>query len=345
MLRSRVWILFFAPWLASEELPFKSYTTADGLPSNRVFRVIQDSRGFLWMGTVEGLSRFDGYQFTNYQLDQNLPSRYVSDIVETRSGELWLATGAGLARFNAGGTAASRFALYRPNEANKRLGVYSLTQDRAGIIWCGTRDGLFRLDPSKPDAVLQRVDIGLPTDTRGREVESLFEDSRGAIWIGAGPWIYRRMPEGTIERYPLENPPPGYNRIHCFQEDRAGRIWGGGDNATYRFVPDPRPGRPLIEQRFFGKQRANALLPTSDGSLWVAALSLQQIQFSERGEVSAIHTYGRAEGLVDQGQQSLTEDREGNLWVGTYTGGAMKIIRRGFTKYGTSEGITWVRSV
>jgi signal transduction histidine kinase len=77
----------------------------------------------------------------------------------------------------------------------------------------------------------------------------------------------------------------------------------------------------------------------------VANSFLQQIEFSEQGEVSAIHTYGRAEGLVDLGTESLAEDHDGNLWVGTYTGGAMKITRKGFTRYGRSEGFSRVRSV
>ena len=344
--RGVVYVLLFTPWLASEELPFKSYTAADGLASNRVYHILQDSRGFLWMGTAGGLSRFDGYQFTNYPLDPGVSSPSVSEILEARSGELWLATAAGLARFNHSGVSpASRFIFYGPDAGNKRLSVYGLIQDRAGNIWCGTENGLFRLDLSKPGAVLQPVEIGLPLDTRAREVEAVFEDSRGALWIGAGPWVYRRMQDGVVERYPLENPPPGYNRIHCFREDRTGRIWAGGDIATYRFVAEPHPGRPLIERRFFPHRRANALLAASDGSFWVANSYLQQIEFSERGDVSSIHTYGRAEGFVDLGTCILAEDHNGNLWVGTYTGGAMKIIRKGFTRYGRGEGISHVRSV
>src|SRR5215471_13483629 len=84
----------------AERLPIRVYTTADGLPRDQINRIVRDSRGFLWFCTPEGLSRFDGYAFTNYTTDQGLPSRNVNDLLETRSGVYWVATSNGIARFN-----------------------------------------------------------------------------------------------------------------------------------------------------------------------------------------------------------------------------------------------------
>ena len=86
--------------LRAEQLPIKVYTTADGILRDRVNRIKQDSRGFLWFCTEEGLSRFDGYQFTNYTTNQGLPHRLVTDVLETQEGEYWIATGGGLSRFD-----------------------------------------------------------------------------------------------------------------------------------------------------------------------------------------------------------------------------------------------------
>src|SRR5262249_23924726 len=80
---------------SAERLPIKTYTTADGLARDSINRIVLDSHGFLWFCTPEGLSRFDGYRFTNYGTDQGLPSRFVEDLLETRSGEYWAATQAG----------------------------------------------------------------------------------------------------------------------------------------------------------------------------------------------------------------------------------------------------------
>src|SRR3989440_9050040 len=84
----------------AERLPLKSYTTADGLAHNVINKIVRDSRGFLWFCTEEGLSRFDGYTFTNYGPDQGLPHTSVNDILETRAGNYWVATNGGLAKFD-----------------------------------------------------------------------------------------------------------------------------------------------------------------------------------------------------------------------------------------------------
>src|SRR5215510_6932837 len=95
--------LTYSQPLRAERLPLKSYNTADGLANNEINRIVRDSRGFLWFCTSEGLSRFDGYSFTNYGVDQGLPHRTVTDLLETRGGELWVATSGGLVRFNPSG--------------------------------------------------------------------------------------------------------------------------------------------------------------------------------------------------------------------------------------------------
>src|SRR5262245_35938727 len=93
-------LLLVPATLHAERLPLKSYTVADGLPNNVINKIVRDSRGFLWFCTGEGLSRFDGYSFTNYGDEQGLPHTTVNDFLETRNGELWVATSGGLVLFN-----------------------------------------------------------------------------------------------------------------------------------------------------------------------------------------------------------------------------------------------------
>src|SRR5215510_11733108 len=83
----------------AERLPIKSYTTADGLVRDHIIRIVQDSKGFLWFCTSEGLSRFDGYKFTNYGTEDGLAGRVVFDFLEARAGVYWAATNGGLCRF------------------------------------------------------------------------------------------------------------------------------------------------------------------------------------------------------------------------------------------------------
>src|SRR5204863_4208942 len=97
-------LLAFAITAHAQQLPIKTYTTVDGLPSNFINRIVKDSRGFLWFCTQEGLARFDGYTFTNFGVDQGLPSPAINDLLETRGGEYWVATAGGLVRFDPRGT-------------------------------------------------------------------------------------------------------------------------------------------------------------------------------------------------------------------------------------------------
>ena len=135
-------LMIAAVSISAERLPVKTYTTSDGLPYDEVNRIKQDSRGFLWFCTNDGLSRFDGYGFTNYTTDDGLPHRMVNDIIETRDGVTWVATNGGLARFNPrgkrgvalkgaevsvdrAGTAEPMFITYSPEDAPlpKPIGV------------------------------------------------------------------------------------------------------------------------------------------------------------------------------------------------------------------------------
>src|SRR5215203_1720525 len=99
----------------AEQLPIRTYTTADGLPRDRVFKIVPDPRGFLWFCTYDGLSRFDGYEFVNYSVAQGLPHRVVFDLLITRPGDYWVATLAGVARFNPlASSSESKFKTYVP---------------------------------------------------------------------------------------------------------------------------------------------------------------------------------------------------------------------------------------
>src|SRR5215467_1069658 len=115
----------------AERLPLKSYTAADGLAHNNVQRIVCDSRGFLWFCTFEGLSRFDGYDFTTYGAEHGLPSQVINDLLETREGEYWVATEAGLCRFNPNGVMPRRATDGTPEAAASKtmFTVYSPGED------------------------------------------------------------------------------------------------------------------------------------------------------------------------------------------------------------------------
>ena len=100
-------ILFLPSALKAEHLPIKTYTVADGLLRDSISKITQDSRGFLWFCTAEGVSRFDGVEMTNFTVADGLPARQVNDFLETGNGMIYIATDKGLARLNPNGLRAS----------------------------------------------------------------------------------------------------------------------------------------------------------------------------------------------------------------------------------------------
>ena len=145
----------------TEQLPIQSYNANDGLADNHINRIRQDSRGFLWFATDGGLSRFDGYTFTNYTSAHGLPHQWVNDIIETHNGDYWIATDGGVCRFNGSkpSSSSSAFACFSPSTSNDSRRVNALLEERSGLIWCATYDGIYRLEISQTHPIFRHVDI------------------------------------------------------------------------------------------------------------------------------------------------------------------------------------------
>jgi ligand-binding sensor domain-containing protein len=135
--------------LGAAQLPLRRYTTADGLPNDEINHIVSDSRGFLWFATDEGLSRFDGYSFSNLTTVNGLPHRMVTRVLVDHRGAYWIGTANGLARFRPELPISSpdRMVVFRPNGHRGSEWVNYLLEDHNGRIWCATRAGLYSIDP------------------------------------------------------------------------------------------------------------------------------------------------------------------------------------------------------
>jgi ligand-binding sensor domain-containing protein len=235
----------------AEQLPVKVYKSTDGLAHDRVRRVVCDSRGFLWVCTLEGLSRFDGYGFTNYTSRQGLPHDTVNALLETRAGEYWVATEGGLCKFNstsnsyraagreslpAKGESESRFTPYTLGDSGRVCRVFTLLEDRSGIIWAGAEGGLFFLDPKSGGASFERFVINSPSLREAElRITAIAEDSERSLWIFSSPFIIRRLPDGRVVHYGDQT------AGHTLMLDRDDRLWVGSFwNLT---VIKPTPAR------------------------------------------------------------------------------------------------------
>jgi ligand-binding sensor domain-containing protein/signal transduction histidine kinase len=361
-----LWLGFAMPTeVRAERLPLKTYTTADGLARDYISRIVLDSHGFLWFCTPEGLSRFDGYAFTNYGAADGL-RRSVRDLLQARDGAYWIATASGLYRFDPGaskpigpapnnqpssltksvaGARAPKFVFYGPGDNERARSVNIVKEDRSGVIWCGTDAGLYRLDQAQGGWSFSFVDIGLPTsrpdDTM---ISAILEDRRGSLWIGAGSGLYRRLPDGGVERYTTQHGLP-FNDVRALLEDRDGRLWVGTTLGLCQLLPESDSRRVAVAHTYTTKDGLahnwiTSLLQTTDGRLWAGTaggLSEWAPDAAQRGQV--FRSYTRLQGLSVNDLVSLAEDADGDLWIGTESGGAMRVARNGFSTYTEAEGL------
>ncbi|HEY0461803.1 MAG TPA: two-component regulator propeller domain-containing protein [Pyrinomonadaceae bacterium] len=340
--------IFFtaAVFLHAERLPIKTYTVADGLPRDNVNRIRHDSRGFLWFCTADGISRFDGYSFTNFTTGDGLPDRHVNDFLETKAGIIYVATDAGLAELNPKGLSGSAdnplFTVILPE--NERAKIFQVLFEDApsGEVWAGTRDGLYKFNDRN-----KLAPVDLRRSVTGNDVISInaiIRDRRGAMWVGTeDSGLLRILPTGEIERFTKENGLPDAH-ISSLLEDKNGRIWvglsphyGGG---LCLLAGEPQKNQKVVERCF----------STAEGlpSPWVTDLYEDEDKFwiaTTRGlclwqgadASSVCKTYTAKNDLCDYDVWTITKDKDGNLWTGSKCG-AKKWARYGFTSYSETDG-------
>jgi signal transduction histidine kinase/sugar lactone lactonase YvrE len=361
-------LLLLTPALdvAAERLPIRAFTTVDGLPHNRINRIVRDSRGFLWFCTADGLSRFDGYTFINYGTEHGLPHASINDLLETRAGEYWVATNGGLVRFDPRGRPDRRVVTSDdepagsppmftvvPDAADPRGKIVTvLREGRDRTIWVGTRNGLHRLHQGDGRRSLRPVEIRLPTEyPEQRIIADVLEDAGGSLWIAAPSGLYRRWPDGHAARYTERDGLP-HQYLADLLEDHEGRLWAGTRlGGFFRFTADDGPRAPAVDLAFtypddLPTSWVFQLFETSGHRFWLAT-ARGLVEFFPAGDNQGrrFRSYGTPDGLTDYNITALNEDISGNLWLGTASTGGMKLAGRGFSSFGERDGLRQVSDI
>ena len=326
----------------SPPLILEHLTTAGGLPQGTVFVTLQDSQGFVWLGTEDGLVRYDGHELLRYAYSPSapdgLPGNFIQQIAEDAHHDLWIAIkDAGIARWS---RSTDRFTVYRHDVANPASLASdavsrALQLDAQGRVWIGMIDaGIDVLDPATGRFEHLRHDAAVAESLVSNRVQTLAFDRSGRLWVGTLDGL-DRLQAGRRAflhfQHEAGNPRTlSGTRISRIMEDRSGMLWiGTFDGGLSRM---DRDGRVVDHFRHDAQQSASlanddvrAVLEDQAGHLWVGtADGLDLLDRSTGGFNHYRQDVTDPESLRDSFIMSLYEDEAGLVWIGTNSAGVSR---------------------
>ena len=202
---------------------FERLRRSQGLSQQRVTRIVQDNRGFLWFGTELGLNRYDGYHFRIFKNDPDDPRSLcgvtISALFLDRSGRLWVGCDYAFDRYD---PISETFVHYRLEIPNGVPHVSHISQDRDGFLWLSTGNGLYRVNAETRESVHFGHDDADPTTLSSDDVRSSGEDRTGVFWVATGKGLdaFDREHGRVKEHVPLSEA-----LDFSFYEDSHGEFW------------------------------------------------------------------------------------------------------------------------
>ena len=316
---------------------FEHMTTEQGLPQDGIHAIYQDSVGFMWFGTQEGLVRYDGYTFMVYTHDpedpSSLASGWVWSLVEDRKGDLWVGTDrGGLHRFD---RAAETFEQFRYDEADPTSlssdRVRVVFEDQAGVLWVGTDEGLNRLDADGVGFQRFTHDPSDPSSISSNQIRTIIEEAGGALWVGTDGGGINRLDQKsgsfTSDRHHPNDPYSlGSDRVYKLHQSADGTMWVGFyESGLDRLDPDQNR---FVHYRYadgdvrsLPGDRVHDVLEDSDGTVWVATDGgLTEWDPGKQDFTRHQRLPTEPASLSDNRVNVVYEDRGGVLWVGTFGG-------------------------
>ncbi len=301
-----------------EQFVENRWSIQDGLPQISVLAIAQDRDGYIWVGTQNGLARFDGVRFTSFTpaTEPQLPGIWIRALLFDRSGKLWIGTYKGLAVYFEG-----RFAVVPPADATAypALDINALAQSANGAIIVATSEGVLRVADNKLVAI----------DNTIKPAQSLLLRNDG-LWVGSAGAVVR-VDTGHTIRMPL---PANAATAPVTQLIEAqGRIWAGTSQGL--FVRDGDAWVSFALDPMLASSPIGMLFEDHDRNLWVGTNSaLKRLRDGRLAESIT----GRAP-ITYKDVRSALEDREGNLWFGSQIEGLTRLWNGWTRRYSVGDGL------
>ncbi len=305
------------------------WTTTEGLPQDEVSAIVQDSIGYIWFGTQEGLVRFDGVNFTVFDSRNTEAFRtsFIHGLFADSRGNLWIGA-SGLLRYRAG-----KFDFFgKDNGLWPNADVKRFSEDAAGNLWLGYSTGTEK--DSIHGLVKFKDEQGQIFTTKdglsANPVKATISDKQGNLWIATANGL-NLLRDGKFTHYTTADGLSD-NFISTVYVDRAGNLWVGTGNGLNRF----KDGQftQFTTKQGLSNNYIRSLLEDRDGILWVGTEN-----GLSRMVAGKIETVKGIEELENDGILALLEDKEGSLWIGTDGSGLHRLRDGKFTVFGPPEGL------
>ena len=321
------------PVIDRQDIRFVRLSVGGRTFQKRVLAIAQDDYGFVWLGTDDGLYRYDGYSLKSYRHNpgdpRSLGQNNVTAIYRDRAGILWIGTGyGGLDRFD---PAQDAFTHYQHDPNNKRSlrnnEVHAIYQDRAGALWIGTIDGLDRMDVANGYFVhYQRPSEDNP---RSDAIWGLYEDIQGNLLVGCPLGLYK-LERNTSRLSPVSNNSiissgSGDEDVEWFGQDRSGAPWFTSPSRNILGSFDIKTGEVRRYALNWGRPK-NGYWPTvsnihedRNGMLWIGTVRDGLLKL-DRQRKNFMRYAAEPDNAISGQIWALLEDSEGSLWVGGESG-------------------------
>lgn len=331
-------LLFLLPMGVFSQAPvlhFRHLTNEQGLSNSTVETIFQDSKGFMWFGTRDGLNKYDGYQIVVYRYNpgdsNSISDNYIKCIYEDRKHHLWIGTQNGLNRLEPG---LNRFTRFMHRTDSRSLGhnqVTAIYEDKQGRLWIGTYGGgLDLFDRSTGTFTHFRHRQGNIQDIPDNRVNYLCEDPQGRFWVATenGLALFDREKK-RFHTIPLPYTDDGDQQaVRIVRDDGKGKLWLGTEEKGLLLYDPGTGGFTTYEHRekdasSLSTNQIRAVLPDSKGNLWAGGVN-GGLSLFNAANGSFFHYQNEPEyprSLSQRTVSALFEDKQGILWIGTHRGG------------------------
>ena len=304
----------------SKNLIFNNINIEQGISQSTIEDIFQDSEGYIWLGTNDGLNRYNGYEFKiyNYEEYQNSISHNgITDITEDKYGNIWVNTVSGVNKINKKTEKISNY-----TEINGKIKEDSTTEiivTKDNNILVGTYEGLniYNAKEDRFDIILEQKD-GILSSC----IYSIDEDINGNIWIGTELGLNKLSKDfKVLETYPSES-----EIYNIFCDDENGFVWAGSDSSGLLKIDTKTKEvtqyiNDIEDENSIPANQVGVIIRDSKGNLWVGTTN-GLARYNEKNDSFDVYknkVYDK-NSLVYNDVRSIIEDREGVLWVGTYSG-------------------------